>query len=173
YGDFSNSSASSLFRDVGFQSTPQLYFDEGSQSALSTHPCGGVSRTETWTLTYSEALQSYEVEGTHSGVQQARLFEGERYVSDRGEISLLILPGIQPTTDGDHWLFAVNDGVTPIRLQELPGDPLIYTELYDDRTGAWFEVKEREIAVIPHAANDVVLWIDLQGQGIGGIRAYQ
>lgn len=174
HADFTDSTAaSSLFSDVGFQSSPQLVFDAGGESLVSTHPCGGVTRTEFWTLTYSESLQSYEVEGSRSGVQLGRLFEGDRYVSDAGEISLLILPGTQPTTDGDQWNFSVNDGVTPVQLQELPGDPLIYTELYDDRSGAWFEVKERAIAVVPHVANDIILWVDIQGQGVGGVRAYQ
>ena len=174
YADFSaTSSTSNLFSDVGFESSPQLFFDAGGETVVSTHPCGGITKSEIWTLTYSELEQSYEVEGTRSGLQQRRLFEGERYVSDEGAISLLILPGIKPTTDGDSWTFSINDGVTPVSIQELPGDPLIYTELYDDRSGDWFEVKEREIAVIPHAANDVVLWIDLQGQGDGGVRAFQ
>jgi hypothetical protein len=174
YADFSAPTAASLlFRDVGFESNPQLFYDAGGETLVSTHPCGGVTRTERWTLTYSEELQSYEVEGSRSDVQVARLYEGDRYVSDQGEISLLILPGTQPTTDGDDWSFLVNDGVTPVLLQELPGDPLLYTDLYDDRSGDWFEVKEREIAVIPHVANDVVLWVDLQGQGDGGVRAFQ
>ena len=174
YADFSSSgSVSGLFSDVGFASDPQVVYDAAGEAVLSTHPCGGVTRTELWTLRYSEALQSYAVEGSRSGEQQARLFEGDRYISDHGEISLLILPGTQPTTDGDSWSFSVNDGVTPVPLQELPGDPLVYTELYDDRSGDWFEVKEREVAVIPHVANDVLLWIDLQGQGAGGVRAIQ
>ena len=174
YADFSApNAASSLFSDVGYESSPQLLFDAGGESLVSTHPCGGVTRTEIWTLTFSESQQSYRVEGSQTGEQLGRLYEGERYLSDRGEISLLILPGTLPTTDGDEWRFSVNDGVTPIQLQELPGDPMIYTELYDDRTGDWFHVREREVAVIPHTANDIVLWVDLQGQGDGGIRAFQ
>ena len=117
YADFSSSgSPSSLFGDVGFESNPQLVYDAAGETLVSTHPCGGVTMTEVWTLTYSELLQSYEVEGSRSGVQDGRLFEGDRYLSDRGEISLLILPGTQPTTDGDSWNFSVNDGVTPVSL---------------------------------------------------------
>ena len=161
--------------DVGYESNPQIVFDDASQRIVTTHPCGGVTRSERWTFIFDEATQSYEVEGTRSGVQQARAFEGVRYFSDDGSISALIMPGALPTTDGDRWVFPINDGVTPVGLQELPGDPLIFTELYDDRTGPWYLVKEREIAVVPHLGNDVVLWIDIQGQGQNGagVRAFQ
>jgi hypothetical protein len=163
----------STFSDLGYSSNPQLVFDEVSERAITTHACGGVSRSETWLVRYEEELQSYEVEGTISGVQERRVVEGERYISDDGAISFLILPGTRPTTDGDRWTFPINDGVTPAALQELPGAPLIFTELFDDRDGDWWKVREREIAVVPHAGNDVVLWIDVQGQGFGGVRVYQ
>ena len=161
------------FSDLGYTSNPQLVFDEVSERAITTHACGGQSRTETWLVRYQEELLSYEVEGSLSGVQELRAYEGERYISDDGAISFLILPGTRPTTDGDRWSFPINDGVSPVALQELPGDPLIFTELFDDRDGDWWKVREREIAVIPHVGNDVVLWIDIQGQGIGGGRIYQ
>jgi hypothetical protein len=161
------------FGDVGFSSNPQLVFDEVSERAVTTHACGGVSRTEAWRVIYQEEQQSYEVEGTLSGVQQNRAREGERYLSDDGSISFLILPGTRPTTDGDRWTFPINDGVTAPAIQELPGRPLVFTELFDDRDGDWWRVREREIAVIPHAGNDVVLWVDIQGQGAGGVRVFQ
>ena len=46
---------------------------------------------------------------------------------------------------------------------------------YYARCAAENGFKEREIAVVPHMGNDVVLWIDIQGQGQGGrgIRAFQ
>ena len=117
--------------------------------------------------------QSYEVEGTLSGVQDKRLYEGARYVSDTGAFSMLILPGNQPTTDGDTWSFGIDDAVTPIAMQMLPSDPLVYTELYDDRSGPWWKVRQREIAVVAHAGDDVVLWMNLAGQGAGGVRVYR
>lgn len=175
YLDVLGDLTSITWTDVGYESDPQLVYDDAAQRVVTTHPCGGVARTERWTFIFDEATQSYEVEGSRSGIQAGRAFEGERYFSDRGAISVLIMPGTLPTTDGDRWVFPINDGVTPVGLQELPGDPVIFTELYDDRTGPWYLVKEREIAVIPHMGNDVVLWIDIQGQGQGGagIRAYQ
>lgn len=165
----------SRFTDVGFESSPGLVFDGGARRCVITHACGGISRTETWSFIFSEELQSYEVEGTRSGVQVGRAFEGERYTTDGGELSVMILPGILPTTDGDRYTFPIRDGVTPVPMSELPGDPVIFSELFDDRTGEWFKVREREIAVVPHVGNDVILWVDLQGQGINnaGIRAFQ
>jgi len=173
YLEVSPEQIDTTFDDVGFSSNPQLVFDEVSERAVTTHACGGVSRTEGWRAIFQEEQQSYEVEGTLSGVQQSRAREGERYLSDDGSISFLILPGTRPTTDGDRWTFPINDGVTPTALQELPGRPLVFTELFDSRDGNWWQVREREVAVIPHAGNDVVLWVDIQGQGSGGLRVFQ
>lgn len=166
-------SAAAAFTDVGSVSDPQLVADADTARIVTTHPCGGVTRTEVWTLRFDAWTQDYEVEGSRSGVQVARAREGERYWSDTGAISFLILPGTRATTDGDSWTFPATSGLSPIPLQELPADPVVYTELFDDRDGRWFKVRTREVAIVPHTGNDVVLWIDLQGQGKGGIRAWQ
>ncbi|GEM_PF-1533452 len=177
----------SLFNDGGFTSDPQLVVDPyqaGSESTeinvfdagwVTTSRCGGVTRSETWIARFDEVEQSYEVEGSFSGVQENRAYEGDRYVSDGGEISFLIQPGTLPTTQGDFWRFPVNDGVTPILLGELPGDPVVYTELYDDRSGRWWQLRQREIGAVPNSGNDMVFWIDLQDQGFnsGGVRIYR
>ena len=161
------------FFDTGTPSDPVAVVDLATLELVTTHPCGGVSRTEDWTLRFDGHTQSYEVEGSLSGVQHKALYEGDRYVSDTGAFSMLILPGNGPTTDGDTWAFSINDGVTPIAMQMLPSDPLIYTELYDDRSGTWWKVRQREVAVVAHAGDDVVLWLDLAGQGSGGVRVYR
>lgn len=165
--------AEAAFTDVGAISSPTLVADGDTARVVTTHPCGGITRTEVWTLRFDAWTQDYEVEGSRSGVQAARLREGERYISDTGAISLLIVPGTRATTDGDSWTFPASSGVVVIPLQELPGDPVAYTEPFDDRDGRWYKLRTREVAVLPHAGNDVVLWIDLQGQGIGGIKAWQ
>jgi hypothetical protein len=161
------------FFDTGAPSDPVAVVDLATLELATTHPCGGVSRSEDWTLRFDGVSQTYEVEGSLSGVQTRSLSEGERYVSDTGAFSMLILPGNSPTTDGDTWSFTINDGVNPIAMQMLPSDPLVYTELYDDRSGTWFKVREREVAVVAHAGDDVVLWMDLAGQGNGGVRVYR
>jgi len=170
--DISSGNESGAFRDVGEPSQPTLVYDQLAESALTTHPCGGVTLTEVWTLRYSESLQAYEVSGSRSGDQVGLAYEGERYTSDKGEISVLILPGTVATTEGDAWAFPVNDAVNPMEVQQLPGDPVVYTELYDDRSGPWWKVRERQVAIVPHIANDIVLWIDIAGQG-NGPRVYQ
>jgi hypothetical protein len=187
YLDSGLSSTTSLFNDGGFQSDPVLvtdpYVDEATSAEInvfdsgwvSTSRCGGVTRSETWIARYDELLQSYEVEGSLSGVQENRAFEGVRYLSDRGEISFLIQPGNLPTSQGDFWRFPLNDGVTPIQLGELPGDPVVYTELYDDRSGRWWALRQREVGAVPNVGNDMVFWIDLQDQGFNesGVRIYR
>jgi hypothetical protein len=176
-----------LFNDGGFTSDPQLITDPYQAGASSTDVnvfdagwvatsrCGGVTRSETWVARYDEVEQSYEVEGSFSGVQEGRAFEGDRYITDGGELSFLIQPGALPTTQGDFWRFIVNDGVTPILLGELPGDPVVYTELYDDRSGRWWALRQREIAAVPNSGNDMVFWIDVQDQGFNasGVRIYR
>ena len=162
----------STFRDVGQVSDPQLYYDEEADAAISAHPCGGVTRTEVWTFRYSEVLQAYEVSGSRSGDQEGLAYEGERYVTDGGEISVLILPGNAATTEGDAFALPVNDAILPIPVQQLPGDPAVFTELYDDRSGPWWKLRERQVAIVPHLANDIVLWVDVAGQG-NGARVYQ
>jgi hypothetical protein len=168
-----STAATSTFADTGFESNPVLVQDASGERVVVGSPCGGVTRSESWTVRYDEVSQSYEVEGSLSGVQAGRAFEGVRYSSDGGEISFLILPGTLATSHGDTWNFPMDDGVAPIPLQELPGDPVVFTELYDDRSGPWYLVREREIAVVPNVGNDVVLWVDIAGQGTGGIRAFQ
>ena len=161
------------FFDTGSPSDPVAIVDLATLELATTHPCGGVSRSESWTLRFDGPSQTYEVEGSVSGVQANALSEGQRYVSDTGAFSMLILPGNSPTTDGDTWSFSINDAVTPIAMQMLPADPVIFTEQYDDRSGNWFKVRQREVAVVAHAGDDIVLWLDLAGQGDGGVRVYR
>jgi hypothetical protein len=170
-GAYLDASPSALFTDVGWPSSPALAADADTTRVLWTNPCGGVTRTEVWRVRFSELSQDWEVEGSRSGVQNARAQTGVRYTSDDAAIGFLILPGDDPVTDGDVYTFPVTSGVSPLPLQELPGDPVMYTELFDDRDGAWWKVRRREITLVPHLGNDVVLWIDTQGQGDGGLRA--
>jgi hypothetical protein len=170
--DIAAGNESSAFRDVGEPSSPVLSYDDLAESAVTTHPCGGVTLNEVWTFRYSEAIQAYEVTGSRSGEQARLAYEGERYTTDGGEISVLILPGTAATTEGDAWALPVNDGITPIPVQQLPGDPAVFTERYDDRSGPWWKLRERQVAIVPHLANDIVLWIDISGHG-NGPRVYQ
>ena len=160
------------FRDVGQVSNPQLTYDSLSGSVVTTNACGGIVVNEVWTFRFSELLQAYEVEGSRSGEQVGLCYEGERYTTDAGELSVLIMPGTVATSEGDAWAFPINDGITPIPTQQLPGDPAVYTERFDDRSGEWWKLRERQVVIVPHQANDVVLWIDLEGHG-NGLRVYQ
>lgn len=160
------------FRDVGQGSNPQLTLDAVSDTVVTTNTCGGIARNEVWTFRYSELLQAYEVEGSRSGEQDGLCYEGERYVTDGGELSVLIQPGTQATTEGDAWAFPINDAITPIGVQQMPGDPAVFTERYDDRSGEWWKLRERQVVIVPHVANDIVLWVDLEGHS-NGLRVYQ
>ncbi len=170
--DVPSGSEDSTFRDVGQASNPKLTYDSVSGSVITTNACGGISLNEIWTFRFSEQLQAYEVEGTRSGEQAGLCYEGTRYTTDGGELSVRIMPGTVATTEGDAWAFPINDGITPIPVQQLPGDPAVFTERYDDRSGEFWKLRERQVVIVPHQANDIVLWIDLAGHG-NGLRVYQ
>ena len=170
--DVATGNEDSTFRDVGQASNPKLTFDSLSSSVVTTNACGGITQNEVWTFRFSELLQAYEVEGTRTGEQVGLCYEGERYTTDGGELSLLIMPGTVATTEGDAWAFPINDGITPIPVQQLPGDPAVFTERFDDRSGEFWKLRERQVVIVPHQANDIVLWIDLEGHG-NGLRVYQ
>ena len=170
--DVPSGSEGDTFRDVGQPSSPQLTWDAISNSVVTTNACGGISRNEVWTFRFSETLQAYTVEGSRTGEQVGLCYEGQRYVTDGGELSVLIQPGTLATTEGDAWAFPINDAVTPIPVQQMPGDPAVFTERFDDRSGEWWKLRERQVVIVPHVANDIVLWVDLEGHG-NGLRVYQ
>ncbi len=163
----------SAFTDLTPPSNPVVEADAETGLYATTNDCGGVTRDQGWTFTYDEALLSYTVEGAASGVQVGRAYEGVRYTTDSGELSLLIRGGTLATTDGDRFSFSVNDGVSPIPTQELPGDPLVYTDEYGDKDDPWVKVRTRQAAVVPCTGNDAVMWVDVQGYGDGGIQYFQ
>jgi hypothetical protein len=173
YLEFADLGTAVSYVDVGPASDSRLLDDTITGEAVSINPCGGVARDQTWTLRFREDLLSWEVEGEFSGVQLGLAREDLRYVSDDGEISFVIASGARASSDGDWITFSVNDGFSPVGVLELPGDPVIFTDIYDAREGAWWEHREREIALVANAGNDVVMWIHIEGYGTGGLKYFR
>lgn len=165
------------FSDKGAASNPVLSTDRATQRQLVAHPCGGVTRGETWTLTYDGARGGWEVEGTISGVQAALLLEDVRYVNDDGSLSFLVLSGTSPSTDGDQFSFVVNDGQlriseairtlgTVAQPFELPGPPLVYTFDAGPTGGGWDPDRTKVEALLPVTNTDMVVAVRLQGWSV-------
>ena len=103
--------------DNGPSSNPVMLTDEATGRQIVADPCGGVIRTETWTVTFDGVAGNWEVEGSASGIQEARAWQDERYVTDQGELSFLILASTAPATDGDSFSFTMEEGT--LRLDEV------------------------------------------------------
>ena len=132
--------------------------------------CGGVARSEIWTLVYDGVEGNYVVEGTVSGEQIGRAYEDERYVSDHGEFSLVILSGAAPTTDGDTFTLQVDDGVLRINqvlrpgglssdALEQPAAPLVFDFDAGPQGGGWDEDRTQVHILLPVTNSDFVMRI--------------
>ena len=97
---------SATFNDRGASSNPTLYDAQGNGDRIIVNQCGGVAKTENWTVQYQENDGNWLVEGSASGFQEERVFTNQRYQSDSGEISFTILSGTRPETDGDTFSFS-------------------------------------------------------------------
>jgi hypothetical protein len=162
-----------VLEDQGETSSTIFWLDEESGYQVVTSPCGGITRSEEWTVTFDAATQSYEVEGSFSGVQQNRAKEDLRYISDTGAVSFLILAGTLPTTDGDRFSFITDAGVAVIlgtdanedgdvdRPWELPARPVAFDYLSGPTGGGWDPVYRQEFVLLPVQNSDIAAKIQL------------
>jgi len=161
------------FTDRGATSDPLIYEDDATGRQVIFPSCGGIAKAETWTLVYDGVAGNWEVEGSKSDVQDARLEEDIRYLSDDGAISLLVLSGAAPTTDGDTISFVVEDG--QLRLDEvlrpgatistpfeLPGPPIVFSYESGPTGGGWDEVERHSHAMVPITDSDMTVRVRLQ-----------
>ncbi len=167
----SDGSATVALQDLGATSDAELVIDEDSGLAIVPSPCGGVTRSESWTVIYDSAKLAWVVEGTRSGVQARMARSGERYVSDSGAVSFLVVEGALPPTDGDRFAFTMDAGLQVFRCSDndansactssdtnwdLPGRPAAF-ETYNGTTGGgWDEVDRRQYMMLPVVNTDIV-----------------
>ncbi len=165
------------FTDKGATSNPVLSTDRATSRQVVAHPCGGVTRGETWTLTYDGTRGVWDAEGSISGLQLTPVQEDVRYVTDDGSLSFLILSGTSPSTDGDQFSFVLNDG--QLRLTEavrtlgtvatpfeLPGPPLVYSFDAGPTGGGWDIDRTKVEALLPVTNTDMVVSVRLQGWSV-------
>jgi hypothetical protein len=168
------------FNDVGNASNPDMLEDESTARRVQMSSCGGVVRTEEWTVTFDEVLGNWEVEGTLSGVQDGRALEGERYVSDTGAISFTMVAGVLPASEGDSFQFFADEGVLRIDAiqqsstqqsmpMELPSEPFVFQYLAGPTGGGWDEVDERTFIMLPITNSDLVIRVRIEAWRIEAI----
>ncbi|MEC8423721.1 MAG: hypothetical protein VX000_08080, partial [Myxococcota bacterium] len=155
------------FDDNGPASNPVMLTDGATGRQVISDPCGGVIRTETWTVTFDGVAGNWAVEGSASGLQADRAWPDERYVTDQGELSFIILAATSPATDGDTFSFTMEEGT--LRLDEvlggngsaapleLPARPLAFTMEAGPTGGGWNADRRQVHLLVPVTNSDVVL----------------
>lgn len=83
----------------------------GASNVVVVNDCAGIARAETWAVLFDQTQGNWEVEGSLSGVQERRVIEDERYVSDDGSVSFMLRSGPTPSVDGWRFDFNVLSGV--------------------------------------------------------------
>lgn len=179
-GPTTTTAGATLFDDVAPESNPSMSTAGATGTSIQVNTCGGISKSETWAVTYDQAQGNWVVQGAVSGKQVGRAYEDERYVSDGGEISFLIRAGTLPSSSGDQFGFSVLAGFVEINgdrnnsgIADL-GDvtiealarPIPYTYLAGPEDGGWVAVNRKVGVVVPNTNGDNVLRVDLNAAQI-------
>ena len=168
-----------VFSDVGNPSNPDMVADEATDRRIQMSRCGGLVRTEEWTVTFDEVLGNWEVEGSMSGIQSQRAIDGERWVSDNGGFSFTMVAGSQPASEGDRFTFFTDEGILRIDAiergdgqimpLELPGEPTVFQYLAGPTDDGWYAVDERTFILVPVTNSDMVLRIRIKAWRIEAV----
>jgi DNA-binding beta-propeller fold protein YncE len=162
--------------DQGEDSSSALVTDLATGWQVIGATCGGVTRTETWTVIYDAATLSWEVEGSLSGVQTTRAVEGERYLSDTGAVSFTIRTGVLPPTTGDRFVFLTEAGAVVYggsdenqdaavdRAWESPARPVGFETFSGPTGGGWDETGRKQHTLLPVTNSDFTARIDLDAR---------
>lgn len=156
------------FTDSGRNSNPTLQADDATGRRVQASACGGVVRTEMWTVTFDELAGNWEVNGSISGLQLTRAIEDERYVSDNGAISFTVTAGTSASSDGDTFTFYTDEGILRVdRIQragtaqaealELPAPPTLFEYRTGRTGGGWDKRNQRAMIMLPVVNSDLVL----------------
>lgn len=159
--------------DLGATSDVSLWIDSYSGEQASFSTCGGVTVTETWTITFDSGSATWTVDGSHSGMQMGRAQSDVRYLSDSGSVSFLIVSGGLPPTDGDQFLLSVDAGLLTVKGVDtnqdtttdaalvFPGRPAAFEYLAGPTGGGWDDTERREGMLLPLTNSDAAARIDL------------
>jgi hypothetical protein len=129
--------------------------------------CAGIAQAETWTLRYDRNLQGWEATGSVTGLQQNIVYEDERYLTDKGEVSFVVRAGALPSEENWVVQFSVTAGVLSANgdnnndLQfevafDYPSDPVFFQYRVGPYDGGWRPVDERPYLLVPLEGSDLV-----------------
>ena len=168
-----------IFNDVGNASNPSMLADAATGRRVQMSRCGGLVRTEQWTVTFDEVLGNWEIVGSMSGTQSQRAVDGERWVSDNGGLSFTMVAGTQPASEGDTFNFFTDEGILRIDALErgngqimpleLPGEPTVFQYLAGPTDDGWYAVDERTFIMVPVTNSDVVIRIRIKAWRIEAV----
>ncbi len=172
-GPYATLNPDGAFVSQGAGSSPYMAFSESDGQYIRVNPCGGIARSEDWTATFDEVRGGWVVEGVLSGEQATLAYEDERYVSDDGAISFLIVAGISPSTDGDQFRWSTVEGISRIigdrngdgqvdEILELPARPTPYSYLAGATGGGWDPVNRKTGVLWPITNSDRVLTVNVE-----------
>ena len=158
------------FTDMAPSSNPNMYTsDDGTM--LITSNCGGILLDEDWTVQFDGQTGDWLVEGSRSGKQEHRAYSNERYVSDSGAFSFLIMSGGLPATDGDIFTFSTLSNLLELSLVtntvgntealEIPSKPTTFLD-YPTADGGWENATPEQFALIPITNTNVVIRLNLE-----------
>ena len=157
----------------GFGSPPFLERNAHNTRHVLVNACAGIAKTERWVMRYDRNRTSWRVEGSTSGEQGNLAFEDARYVSDAGEVSLVVRSGGSPTGDGWEIQFDVLEGAVSVDgdndgdgnrevILEAPMDPVYFHYTVGPTPNTWKKVDDRALLLVPAAGGDTVGRIDPQ-----------
>ena len=153
---------SATFIPAGADSNPTLWRDPVTLDAVVTPLCGGITRTELWILRFDGLVNGWRVEGSLSGEQEKLAYSNTRYVSDGGELSVLILDGTQAPSDGDQFRIEMAANLSIINGVNLPEDPVMYQEYVGvNASSDWYQEELRQRLILMINGADTVSLVDV------------
>ncbi|MBW1877719.1 MAG: hypothetical protein JRJ84_05115 [Deltaproteobacteria bacterium] len=167
---------SGLDYSANFSNVSGAAFLQGNATndrTVMVNPCGGIARRETWTITYRQNLQAWEVEGSRSGLQEGLVYEDQRYVSDTGAVSFVIRGGTTVSEEGWRISLTILMGVVEANGNndedsgrevefDLPQDPVFFHYLVGGSDGGWDPIEDRSFVLVPAAGSDLFGRVDPQ-----------
>ncbi|MEN0061614.1 MAG: hypothetical protein AAGA48_05655 [Myxococcota bacterium] len=127
---------------------------DGLPNVIVVNDCAGIAKTEAWGIRFDQLTGTWEADGAISGIQNARVIEDQRYVSDDGGISFLLGSGSTPSVDGWVFTFSVVSGIAAA-TGDVDGDGLREGNLSVSGDPVFFFYRVGQPGPVPDGEDDV------------------